>query len=268
MANVERDDEKDAKRIVERVLGVSLRHFDTDGGVDYLAPDGGVAVEVTRVTDGRKRSARSGLSKSAADIFDPPLASCWIVLVRSTHPSTKNLERQLRTLFAECEKSGIAEFNRDDTTTYMTSEPSRRVLYQRLDAMGIESAGPPMLQGDPPGHQHQIHIALTTDGTIESSDTSLRNLMAELGRKTDNRKKLSDSRALRRILFAWLDGDTPYEIVRPLDGEAPPGLERHFGPPSIAPELDPAITELWIVHDGTRRGWRWDGTEWSTLEGV
>lgn len=267
MANVERDDEKDAKRVAESVLGVDLRHFDTDGGVDYLAEDSSVAVEVTRVTDGRKRAARSGITRSVKDTFQPPLASCWIVLASSAHRATKNLERRLRPMLAELEKAGISEFNRDDFNTYLQELPTHTALLRRVYDTEIESAGLPM-QPDPNDHEHQILLSLTTDGSIRSSNESLAALLAELGSKSDNVKKLGDSGALHRVLFVWLDGDTPDEISRPLDGDPPKGLDQRFGIASVPPKLDPAITELWIVHEGTRRGWRWDGTNWSALEGV
>lgn len=264
MANVEREDEKKARRIVESVLRVEIEHFDTDGGVDYLARDGGVAVEVTRVTDGRKRAARSGLARSADDTFDPPLASCWIVLVSSTHASTKNLAQRLRSVLADCEAVGISYFYRDEINLYLLQRPDQQALIGRMNNTGIESAWTAPHREDPE-HLHEVFLSLTTDGSVGGSNESLANLMGELGTKTDNVKKLQDSGVPNRVLFVWLDGDTPYEIARPLAGEPPTDLEQQFGLPSVVPNLDPAITELWIVHEGTQRGWRWDGAHWSWL---
>src|SRR5690606_18159529 len=105
--------------------------------------------------------------------------------------------------------------------------------------------------------------SFTTDGSIGGSNESLRNLLEELSSKTDNLKKLAESGSDTRILFVWIDGDTAFEIARPLSAAAPQGLESQFGLPTIAPILDPAITEVWIVHDGFRLGWRWDGRAWS-----
>lgn len=38
-----------------------------------------------------------------------------------------------------------------------------------------------------------------------------------------------------------------------------------WGAPSIDPALDEAITHLWVVHEGTRRGWLWNGESWREL---
>jgi hypothetical protein len=41
--NKERRNEREAKGIVEKVLGVELEHSDKDGGVDYRSTDGHAA---------------------------------------------------------------------------------------------------------------------------------------------------------------------------------------------------------------------------------
>lgn len=53
--NQERPNEAVARRIVERVMGMGREHADTHGGVDYVSPDRTVALEVTAVTEGKKK---------------------------------------------------------------------------------------------------------------------------------------------------------------------------------------------------------------------
>lgn len=83
--------------------------------------------------------------------------------------------------------------------------------------------------------------------------------------KNDNPKKLKASGAEQRHLFVWLDGDTRFDIARPLSREAPAWGGEGFGTPSKAPVLDAAITHLWVVHQESRFGWLWDGVTWREL---
>ncbi len=265
--NSEREDERDAKGVVERALQVPLDHFDTHGGVDYRSPDGLVAVEVTRVTDGRKRAGRSALAKSENGEGQPALASCWLVFVDATHESLKNIERRIRPMLADLEAAGLHEFDAGSAQLHILEKRPHWEIVRRLYAIGIESA---WVSDHPetPGHTHEIYPSLTTDGSIGGSNESLGNLLEELNKKTDNEEKLAESGADMRILFVWIDGDTPYEIQRPLAAAPPEGLESQFGLPTFAPPLDRAITHLWIVHEGSRLGWLWDGMNWAALDGV
>jgi hypothetical protein len=265
--NYERKDERDAKGVVERALQISLDHFDTHGGVDYRSSDGSVALEVTRVTDGRKRAGRSALAKSESASDEPPLASCWLMFVPATHGSMKNLERRIREILPELEMAGIRDFDRGAVQLQILERRPKWQLLERIYRTGIESlwASP---HPDDPEHVHELILSTTWDGSIGGSNESLQNLLEELDSKTDNVKKMTESRANTRVLFVWIDGDTPYEIQRPLAAEPPRGLESLFGPPALVPALDPAITHLWVVHEVSRLGWFWDGSEWMALEGV
>ncbi len=265
--NTERNDERDAKRVVERLLGISLEHADTHGGVDYRSADGSVAMEVTRVTDGRKRAARHGLARSSRGDDETPLASCWHALVPATHESTKNLAGRIRQLLPELEKAGIRNFYWEDIRLHIQEQPHHRQLLKRVLETGVESLWA-VQQDAEPDHEHELLLSTTWDGSVEGSDSSLESLLHELNRRKDNAKKLADSNADARHLFVWLDGDTAYEIQRALDGPPPKGLEAQFGPPKRAPQLHSAVTHLWVVHQGTRLGWFWDGSTWRALAAV
>ncbi|KRE60543.1 hypothetical protein ASG92_21580 [Arthrobacter sp. Soil736] len=62
--NKERRVEREAKAIVEKTLENELEHADKEGGVVYRSTDERHAVEVTRITDGRKRAGRDALKVS------------------------------------------------------------------------------------------------------------------------------------------------------------------------------------------------------------
>jgi hypothetical protein len=67
--NKERRDERYAKAIVEKTLKIELEHADKEGGVDYRSTDGRHAVEVTRITEGRKRAGRDALNVSRSNQY-------------------------------------------------------------------------------------------------------------------------------------------------------------------------------------------------------
>lgn len=104
-------------------------------------------------------------------------------------------------------------------------------------------------------------------GAASGSDGALEHLISALESKPDNVEKLRASGADERHLFVWIDDNTNFAIARPLSRDAPPWDDGGFGLPSKPPEIDPAITHLWVVHERSRRGWLWRGDAWQPLEG-
>jgi hypothetical protein len=81
----------------------------------------------------------------------------------------------------------------------------------------------------------------------------------------DNITKLADAGVDQCHLFVWLDDDTPGAVSRPFAGGSVDEWD-HFGLPSRPPALPHPITDLWVVHNGTRRGWYWsEGGPWQQV---
>ncbi len=265
--NVERPDERDAARIVETVLGVDLRHADQNGGVDYLSTDGRHAVEVTRVTDGRKRAGRDALTKSRQT--ERPVAelqTCWLVIAPDTQPRLKDFRQLVRSAVVELEQSGERFFVRGSAATHVLAQGPLSRVYEALLYAGVERASA-ALNHSHVRHTHKLFVSLGSGGSSSGSDEALGLLSVELNRREDNPRKLRESGAAYRHLFVWLDGDTRLDISRPLSHEPPSWSDGQFGLPSTAPAVDHAISHLWVVHQGSRNGWLWDGSSWRALPG-
>ncbi|SEQ26637.1 hypothetical protein [Arthrobacter sp. OV608] len=109
--NQERPNEAIAKQIVERVLGIQLEHANSHGGVDYLAADGTVVLEVTFVTDSEKQFAHDGLSRSEAKGSSTRLQGCWLVFAGDSQPEMKPFVQRVQPAIMELEFAGETYFD-------------------------------------------------------------------------------------------------------------------------------------------------------------
>lgn len=263
--NLERPNEREAKRIVEKVTGMALKHADANGGVDYLSTDGQHAVEVTRITDGRRRAGRDALAASpAAGMPDGELQTCWLVFTSDTQPRLKAFRQRVHVALVDLERAGETFFDRGRAGTHLIEGGPLSRIYQPLLDAGVERASAMPIHAHK-RHAHRVIPSLGSGGSSSGSDPALDLLIEMLSRKEDNPKKLEASGVAHRHLFVWLDDDTRFDIARPLSHEAPSWGEERFGTPSTTPALDPAITHLWVVHESSRMGWLWDGKTWQEL---
>lgn len=269
--NSERPNEADAKKIVERIMRVGLVHADTHGGVDYLSPDGTVALEVTAVTDGARRGARRALRKSEEQgATKELLQSCWIVFAADTQPGMKTFVQRVHPLIAELELAGETSFDDQRGALHVIQQRELSHIYLPLLEAGVERAlfAPHEPNSDDPDHLHRIFVSTGSGGTANGSEDALERLLAALSEKDDNSRKLAASGAEQRHLFVWIDDDTPFNIARPLSHESPNWAATGWGLPTSGPALDPAVTHLWVLHERSRLGWLWDGLNWRELRGV
>ncbi len=265
--NQERPNEHLAKEIVKRVMSVELCHADTHGGVDYLSPDGSVAVEVTAVTEGRRNGVRDALRRSVTKgVKDVELQSCWGVMVDDLQDDMKTFIQRVQPALATLESAGETYFVDQPAHVHVLQNGELSAAYRPLLEAGVIRAGsvPHKVNPDDPGHSHRINVSLVSGGSVTDSNDAVARLLTSLKEKPDNAKKLAESGADSRHLFVWVDGNTSGSITRTLTGNAPEYVTG-WGAPSIDPMLDEAITHLWVVHQGTRRGWLWNGETWREL---
>lgn len=265
--NHERDDEHAARTIVEKVLGIQLKHADVNGGVDYLSNDHNVALEVTRVTDEAKRDTRRTFAKSAAEGSKANLRTCWTVTVSETHWPAKKFEQKVQPLIAELESVGAASFDGQDVIDHVDDNGELSDIYGQLLNAGVDAAQPLVERSDRPKHAHCVQVSTWGGGPVSDSNVALVELIKELNKpeREDNLEKLRRSGAKERHLFVWLDDDTAGIISHPLSHGAQPGSDEQSRTPSGMPPLNSAITHLWIMHERSGFGWRWDGEKWLTL---
>lgn len=262
--NKERDDEREARRVVERTLGVELEHADKRGGVDYRSLDGRHAVEVTRVTDGRRRAGRKALDKSREEgVADGELGTCWVVLVPDTQHGLRTFLQDVQPAVVKLEKAGESLFERQRAAIHVIKDGPLSPIYRPLLDAGIERASA-VPNHSRRRHAHRIISALGSGGRSGGSNEALALLCNALSSRKDNAKKLGASGSERRHLFVWLDDDTRFDIARPLS-HGTPSQHEGFGMPSRPPKLDPAITDLWVVHQRSGMGWIWGNEAWQEV---
>jgi hypothetical protein len=263
--NQERPNEQRAKQLVEHVIGIHLHHHDTHGGVDYLSADGSVALEVTAVTDGEKDGAWKALKKSEAKgAPDVELQGCWIIFVPDDLAGMKTFVQRVQPAIAELELAGEAYFDQQSAALHTIERGPLATIYRPLLEAGVERAShvPHGPRDDDPAHKHRLFTSSGSGGSASGSKEAIDLLLNELRPKVDNVRKLGASGAGQRHLFVWVNDNTAFGIQRPLSY----GADDLWGLPSGAPELDSAITHLWVVHERSGSGWLWDGETWQELQ--
>lgn len=265
--NKEGPEEVVAKELVQRILGIQLDHADINGGVDYLSKDRRVALEVTKVTDEEKKDTRRTFEKSAKEGSAASLQACWMVTVSETQRPAKNFEQRVQPLIAELESVGVTSFDEQDAANHVDDNGELSYIYKPLLDAGVADARPLEERPDRPEHAHRVRRSTWGEGLVQDSNGALMELINELHdpKRKDNLVKLRDSGAQERHLFVWLDDDTVGSISHPLSHGAPSGADEEWGAPDGMPPLHPAITHLWVMHQRSGSGWRWDGEKWRTL---
>ena len=266
--NQERPNEERAKQIVERELRLQLDHHDTHGGVDYLSPDGEVALEVTAVTDGEKDGAWKALKKSEAKgAPNSHLQGCWIIFIPDDQADMKTFVQRVQPAIVELELAGESYLDAQRAAIQAIQGGPLARVYRPLVEAGVERASsvPHERHPDDSHHKHRLFISPGSGGSASGSDEAVGLLLDELRPKTDNLRKLRESGSRERHLFVWVNDNTSFGIERPLSHEPPAGTEEFWGVPSKAPVLDPVLTHLWVVHERSGMGWLWDGSSWRKL---
>src|SRR4051794_4816096 len=115
MPQTEREDEVHARELIERVEGVSLRHADTHGGVDYRFDRSGSttgAVEVTTVTDGALKSTQHAWMKlREGECPVPNLRSTWNVTVDEQKVRFNGIVEALEPALEILERAGLDRYD-------------------------------------------------------------------------------------------------------------------------------------------------------------
>lgn len=267
--NQERPNEKRAKRLVEKVMHIQLQHHDTHGGVDYLSSDGSVALEVTAVTDGEKNGTWKALKKSEAKgAPNAKLQGCWIIFVADDQAEMRTFVQRVQPAIVDLELAGESYFDQQRAAVHTIERGPLATIYRPLLEAGVQRAShvPHGTRQDDPDHEHRLVTSAGSGGSASGSDEAIDLLLDELGSKTDNAQKLGVSAAGQRHLFVWVNDNTAFGIQRPLSHKSSSGTDHFWGLPSSAPELDSAITDLWVVHERSGSGWLWNGRTWRELQ--
>jgi hypothetical protein len=179
----------------------------------------------------------------------------------------KTFIQRTQPLFAVLEGADVGDFFAQRDLVRALEGHLLAETYRELARAGVERAS--ALNDQPrDDHVHKVLPSPGSGGSAGGSDEAFGLIEVALGGKPDNAEKLAASGAQERHLFVWLDDNTPFGMARPLSRDAPDWDDGSFGLPSRAPDVDPAITDLWIVHERSRRGWRWSRGVWTSLDYV
>jgi hypothetical protein len=244
-----REDEEIARRLVEVVLGVPVRQYDTnsgqsvpdlrisypDGRRGYVEVFGDPAREEWRELSSVVRR-RSGESSTLA------LRGCkydwWVYITLETE--VKELAVRLPDLLRQLDQAGELFEQRIDPTLRKRNlaSPVGAVVIRELRVERIV-AGPPA-QGEA-----AVHLVLpNVSGPADVDSGRLIDWSAQLLRSPateDVRRKLAETDAEERHAFVIAGWGSEWAVLHALSPEAGTVL------PDRAPELPPEVTHLWLL---------------------
>lgn len=271
MANAELPEELAARAIVESAMGISLRHADTNGDVDYrfAAPGGGPGVmEVTAVTNNATTSAWRARDKAWPTYGPAPsLTQCWQVWIDETGAKYKGLLARLEPALCSLERAG-RQYGRGGLGEFLGSPPVEQEAALAVAREKVTWAMPYPELCRAEGHEppHRIELFMESGGSASGSDAALGLIEAEVNAKPDNFGKLRGGKV--KHLFVWVDAATDIAVARPFRGGRVAEWE-HFGLPTRPPMLLEPVDQLWIVDRVTSTGWFWTSTGgWRALDAV
>lgn len=263
--NQERPNEARAKRVVERVAGVKLEHADSRGGVDYMSPDGTIAVEVTRVTEKKRIEGRDALQRARKKVTGfASLRTCWRIVLSDLQPGLGTAVQRTLPSLLKLEARNEAAFDWHDGRARIRRDAELEDVYGPLVRAGVAKAWAMPAHGHHAG-EHRVIPSLISGGGVGSVDDALHALEKTLADARDNFVKLGSSQARSRHLFVWIDDDTDHGTARALSSLTD-GAPGESGVPTRAPQIDASVTALWIVHEHSGRGWLWSEGRWEGIQ--
>lgn len=265
VANKNRPEEDEAADVIAACLAVDRPiNTDVNGEVDlgFNTADGhSAAVEVTTLTNAKVKSAASAWVKQRERNNDTPsLNHSWTVAVPTKNVQYPGLAKRLEPHLSVLEKNGIEHID-DMIIARMPlgegREAALAVVAERvLDARVFHTKDPAV---------RRIFYTPVGSWVSRGADDALSIIEQYLAECADNQRKLAKAGADQSHLFLWLDSDTDGAVAATFTA-----LEERNGQlielPSRPPTLPEPITDLWVVHRRTRRGWIYNSVNgWRTL---
>lgn len=266
VTNKRRAEEDIARAILSEIYGVEVEHTDVNGEVDlsFTLPSGLTnAVEVTYLTSSEtKRNDARWMRERAREYEATRLSHSWTLTVEKHRTEFKQLSERLEPHLAVLEEHGI-----DRADIWMRHRIDNPAVLSALNAIGALGGVQARVIAVKPS-VCRIFFSPMAGWTAKGSDEALSIIEAYVEGREDNLDKLRAAGANRSHIFIWLDDDTDGAVARPfwrVEGSEAEVFD-HFGLPTRPSRLVQPITDLWVVHERSGFGWRWDGVAWSIVD--
>jgi len=262
MPQSERDDERNARSIVERVLKVEMEFADLTGGIDYVFTRGDrtAALEVSRITREDRRKGQEAWLKRGQSMEVPHLRNSWIVMTDG-YPVYKGIWQPLSAALSQLEMHRLERYE-SEMKWWLRHVPTLEEVLRELDRRKVRTATSyACITTHPKDEVSKIILAPSGSWMSDGPNGTVAELNQYLtsGASEDNFRKLTLSDMSERHLWFWVDSHSLERLRDPvLDPDG------HLALPSIMPDLPEHVTHLWLVDDVVNHGWLWtrDG-EWS-----
>lgn len=243
MPQQESEDEARARRFAGTALGLTFEFTDLTGDVDFTSADGSLALEVTRYTNPK---LKMDMKVAATADYVLPLGTgydWWVTF--AGYPRFKGLVQRLYGALQSLESHELECYS--DTMRWWLDEVSTLDgALQTLSKEGVLEARRALRQLD----VAQLVIMTSGGWNYGGPDRALDLLEARVALDRTHTEKLARQTSPLRGLWVWVDEHTE------------PGLTRALSPeesrlPGRAPDLPAGIERLWVVDEGSGRGWHW-----------
>lgn len=262
MPQTERKDEREAREVVEKVLGVELFFADLNGDVDFrfIRDNRQVALEVSRLTRSRDRQGSYEWSRESKSFDAPQLRSSWLVLTDG-YPRFDGIDADLGQALHHLEIHSLDCYG-ESMDWWLGRVPTLNIALHLFRQRKVRAAYAYQREGSSKDVEgiSKIHLGISGTWMSDGPNGAVEELNKCLALPLVTKKfdKLDRAGADERHLWLWVDSFTLGRLREPIRD-----FDDHRSLPVVAPDLPSFISHLWLVDDVAKHGWLWAANQWS-----
>ena len=242
--------EKLAGKLFETQTGIRLVFNDLQGEVDFLSDincSQKVALEVTRFTNAKRMELFAKFGESSFNIESSIVGKNWLIFIQGV-PNMKLLKNGLPINLQKLEIHGLDQLTISEHAWWMTNVQTLSETIAFFKKANLTSAtsriGSFKDQGET--DKRLIFVSPGESWVFSGADDALKKVISWANGNLKDHKKLVKSEADERHEWVWINQESSQELINSF--ELP-----NFICPNFLVDLNPAMTDLWIVEEKSLR---------------
>ncbi len=253
--NSERGSEVLAREFLESKLKIELAYNDVTGQADYFCAESGDLVEVTSYFMQDYFENNSAHMEDNLLIETATLSSNWLLLF-DCYPKKKHVESEVLPHLQKLEIHHIFELNDSSHRWWMKDVSSLTAtlqIFDKFELVSAKTASSDMFRDLDPDKRF-VCVMPSLSYSYSGPNGAIEHLEEKLFHNSRDIEKLSAGTSIRRHYFVWINSFTHPSVKEAFLGENVKNL------PSRIPQIDPILTDLWVVEEERKLGWHFNNS--------
>lgn len=262
MPQSERDEERNARLIVEQVLKIDLEFADLNGDVDYVfsREKRRGSLEVSRITRRAHRQGAYEWQRDGQFAEAPRLRNSWLVMTEG-YPRFNGIWESIGSALSRLEMHHLDRYG-ESMDWWLRHVPTLEEVLEVFSQRRVRAAyAYARDQTDTNDSIPKIFINPSDSWTSDGPNGAIDELNKVIDQAWTRSKfdKLDATKADEQHMWFWVDSFTLERLREPI--QDPDG---HVALPTVSPAVPGNVTHLWLIDDVVNHGWLWtrDGN-WS-----